>query len=180
VTKNTNVGDSIMSNILLNADSYKASHFLQYPQNTSTVSSYIESRGGLFETTLFFGLQAFIKQTLLKPFNQADIDEAAEVLGAHGVPFNKAGWQYILDTYNGYFPLEIQAVPEGSVVADTQCFSASTKHRCQLCMVNQLYRNSVITRRMVSNNRCDGFLPMQTSDCPLFGSDSRQHGRLTF
>jgi nicotinamide phosphoribosyltransferase len=33
------------------------------------------------------------------------------------VPFNRAGWQYILDTYNGYLPLEIQAVPEGSVVA---------------------------------------------------------------
>ena len=106
-----------MSNILLNADSYKASHFLQYPANTSIVSSYIESRGGVFDKTLFFGLQAFIKQTLLKPFNQADIDEADELLTAHGVPFNKAGWQYILDTYNGYLPLEIQAVPEGSVVA---------------------------------------------------------------
>ncbi|MBK9184942.1 MAG: nicotinate phosphoribosyltransferase [Moraxellaceae bacterium] len=110
-------GDSIMSNILLNADSYKASHFLQYLANTSIVSSYIESRGGVFDKTLFFGLQAFIKQTLLKPFNQADIDEADELLTAHGVPFNKAGWQYILDNYNGYLPLEIQAVPEGSVVA---------------------------------------------------------------
>ncbi len=57
-----------MSNILLNADSYKASHYVQYPANTTVVSSYIESRGGMFEQTLFFGLQAFIKQTLLKPF----------------------------------------------------------------------------------------------------------------
>lgn len=105
-----------MSNILLNADSYKASHYVQYPANTTVVSSYIESRGGMFEQTLFFGLQAFIKQTLLKPFTQADIDEAEEVLVAHGLPFNKTGWQYILDTYNGYLPMEIQAVPEGSLV----------------------------------------------------------------
>lgn len=106
-----------MSNILLNADSYKASHFLQYPAGTSVVSSYIESRGGQYDATLFFGLQAFIKQTLLQPFTQADIDEAEELLAAHGVPFNRAGWQYILDTYNGFLPIEIQAVPEGSVVA---------------------------------------------------------------
>ncbi len=105
-----------MSNILLNADSYKASHYVQYPANTTVVSSYIESRGGVFDKTLFFGLQAFIKQTLLKPFTQADIDEAEAVLVAHGLPFNKAGWQYILETYNGYLPIEIQAVAEGSLV----------------------------------------------------------------
>ena len=102
--------------ILLNSDSYKASHFLQYPANTTVISSYIESRGGVFEQTLFFGLQAFIKKNLLKPFTQADIDEAEVILTAHGLPFNKAGWQYILDTYKGYLPLEIQAVAEGSVV----------------------------------------------------------------
>jgi nicotinamide phosphoribosyltransferase len=102
--------------ILLNSDSYKASHFLQYPANTTVISSYIESRGGVFEQILFFGLQAFIKKNLLKPFTQADIDEAEVILTAHGLPFNKAGWQYILDTYKGYLPLEIQAVAEGSVV----------------------------------------------------------------
>lgn len=105
-----------MSNILLNADSYKASHYVQYPVNTTVVSSYIESRGGVFDKTLFFGLQAFIKQSLLKPFTQADIDEAEAILVAHGLPFNKAGWQYILETYNGYLPIEIQAVAEGSLV----------------------------------------------------------------
>ena len=105
-----------MTSILLNADSYKASHFLQYPENTTAVSSYIESRGGVFESTVFFGLQMFIKQYLCVPFTQADIEEAAEIAGLHGVPFNRVGWQYILDTYAGYLPIEIQALPEGSVV----------------------------------------------------------------
>lgn len=105
-----------MTSILLNADSYKASHFLQYPAGTTNVSSYIESRGGAFEATVFFGLQMFIKQYLLKPFTQADIDEAAEIAELHGVPFNCAGWQYILDECEGYLPIEIQALPEGTVV----------------------------------------------------------------
>ena len=70
-------------------DSYKTSHFLQYPENTSRVSSYIASRGGRFDKTLFFGLQMFIKQYITQPFTDADIEEAKEVLTLHGLPFNR-------------------------------------------------------------------------------------------
>ena len=104
------------TNMILNTDSYKTSHYLQYPPQTEFVSSYIESRGGDYKATLFFGLQMFIKRYLTQPFTQADIDEAEEILAAHGEPFNKAGWQYILTEHNGFLPIEIQAVPEGSVL----------------------------------------------------------------
>lgn len=33
-------------NFILNTDSYKASHYLQYSEGTEYVYSYIESRGG--------------------------------------------------------------------------------------------------------------------------------------
>ncbi len=103
-------------NIILNVDSYKASHFLQYPPGTTEVSSYIEARGGQFNKAVFFGLQIFIKEYLMTPFTQDDINEAEAIFEAHGVPFNRMGWQYILVKYNGYLPIEIQAVPEGKVV----------------------------------------------------------------
>lgn len=32
-------------NLILNTDSYKASHWLQYPPNTEYISYYIEARG---------------------------------------------------------------------------------------------------------------------------------------
>lgn len=105
-----------MTNLILNTDSYKASHYLQYPQGTEYVSSYIEARGGDYAEHVFFGLQMFLKQYLCHPISQADIDEAAEVYALHGVPFNREGWQYILDEHQGYLPLVIEAVPEGSVV----------------------------------------------------------------
>ncbi|MCR8922339.1 nicotinate phosphoribosyltransferase [Dasania sp. GY-MA-18] len=104
------------SNIILNADSYKASHFLQYPPNTAQVSSYIEARGGKFKDAVFFGLQMFIKEYLTKPISSADVDEAQAIFEAHGVPFNEEGWRYIVEKYNGYLPIEIQAVPEGTVM----------------------------------------------------------------
>jgi nicotinamide phosphoribosyltransferase len=66
-----------------------------------------------------------------------DIDIAEEILTAHGEPFNRAGWQYILDNHNGYLPVVIRSVPEGTVVpvsnvlatienTDPECFWLTT------------------------------------------------------
>lgn len=107
---------SISKSIILNTDSYKCSMFLQYPVGTTGVYSYIESRGGRYDQTVFFGLQAFIKEYLLEPITQADIDIADEILTAHGEPFNREGWEYILSAHGGYLPVVIRAVPEGTVV----------------------------------------------------------------
>jgi nicotinamide phosphoribosyltransferase len=128
---------SISKSIILNSDSYKVSMFLQYPEGTTGVYSYIESRGGRYDKTVFFGLQAFIKEYLRNPITQADIDIADEILTAHGEPFNRAGWQYILDKHAGYLPVVIRAVPEGTVVpvknvlatienTDPECFWLTT------------------------------------------------------
>lgn len=106
----------MFTNLILNTDSYKASHFLQYPAETEVVSSYIESRGGEFPQTLFFGLQAFIKEYLLKPVTTADIDEAEALFAAHGVPFFRQGWEQIVQQHGGFLPIEIQALPEGMIV----------------------------------------------------------------
>jgi nicotinamide phosphoribosyltransferase len=105
-----------LDNLILNTDSYKASHFLQYPPGTEEISSYVESRGGRFPHTLFFGLQAFINQYLLTPITHDDIGEAEALLTAHGVPFNRSGWQRIADRHGGHLPVEITAVDEGEVV----------------------------------------------------------------
>ena len=104
------------SNIILTTDSYKASHWKQYPPDTKYVSSYIESRGGKWDYTLFFGLQMFIREYLMRAITAADIDEAEEFWQAHGEPFNREGWQYILDRHEGHLPVSIEAVPEGTLV----------------------------------------------------------------
>jgi len=105
-----------MHNLLLDTDSYKASHYLQYPPGAEYVSSYIESRVGDYESSLFFGLQIYLKDVLSKPFTSADIDEAEAVLTAHGEPFNRVGWEHILRKHGGLLPLRIEAVKEGSVL----------------------------------------------------------------
>ncbi|WP_250460441.1 nicotinate phosphoribosyltransferase [Microbulbifer litoralis] len=103
-------------NLILNVDSYKASHYLQYPPGAEKVSSYVECRGGEFPEAVFFGLQAFLRQYLQTPIHMGDIDEAEEMLHAHGLPFHRAGWEHILEEHGGLLPLEISAVPEGTLV----------------------------------------------------------------
>lgn len=125
------------TSIILNTDSYKVSMYRQYPAATTGVYSYIESRGGRYDRTVFFGLQAFIKEYLLNPITQADIDIADDILTAHGEPFNREGWEYILREHDGYLPVVIKAVPEGTVVpvknvlatienTDPECFWLTT------------------------------------------------------
>jgi nicotinamide phosphoribosyltransferase len=103
-------------NPILRTDSYKTSHFNQYPKGATRVSSYIEPRGGMFEEAVFFGLQAFIKAYLLTPITGYDVDAAAALYEVHGVPFNREGWKRIVTVHKGYLPIEICAVPEGTVM----------------------------------------------------------------
>ncbi len=105
-----------LNNLLLNTDSYKASHWLQYPSGTDATFFYVESRGGVHDRTVFFGLQAILKEYLSRPVTHADIDEARDLFAAHGEPFNEAGWRDIVDRLGGHLPIRIRAVPEGSVV----------------------------------------------------------------
>jgi nicotinamide phosphoribosyltransferase len=127
----------LAKNIILNTDSYKVSMLKQYPAGTTGVYSYIESRGGRYDRTVMFGLQAFIKEYLLAPITQVDIDIADEILTAHGEPFPRAMWQHILDKHNGYLPVVIRSVAEGTVVpvsnvlatienTDPECFALTT------------------------------------------------------
>lgn len=103
-------------NLILRTDSYKLGHWVQYPPNTTEIFSYIESRGG-GEYTLFFGLQYYLKKYLTKPVTQTDVAYAAIRAAKHGLSFNKEGWEYIVQVHGGYLPLEIRAVPEGTLVS---------------------------------------------------------------
>lgn len=105
-------------NIILLSDSYKLSHYKQYPKDTETVYSYFESRvGARFPYTVFFGLQYFIKRYLEGTVvTREKIDQAESIARLHLGEFNKEGWEYILEKHRGKLPIRIRAVPEGMKV----------------------------------------------------------------
>lgn len=101
-------------NLILLADSYKYSQFNQYPEGTEYVYSYIQSRGGEYDVGVFLGWQAFQRQYLSKPITLADIDEAEAIITAHGEPFNRSGWEYIVEAHGGLLPLKVMSLQEGT------------------------------------------------------------------
>lgn len=103
-------------NPILDTDSYKVSHYLQYPPGTCGQFNYLESRGGQYQTTVFFGLQYLLMEYLTTPVTMEHVKEAAEFFEKHGLPFNRKGWERLVLVHGGYLPLRIKAVPEGMVV----------------------------------------------------------------
>lgn len=108
------------ANLILLTDSYKPTHWKQYPQGTTTVYSYLESRGGDFDKTLFFGLQYFLKNYLEgSVLTLPMIEEAKAFCAAHfgrEDVFNEEGWRLIVNEHGGRLPVRVRAVPEGTSV----------------------------------------------------------------
>lgn len=107
-------------NFVLLADAYKYSHYKLYVPGTTKVYSYLESRGGEFDETVFYGLQYYLKEYLQgQAFTREDVDVAEElmngVFGRNGV-FRRENFDYILERHGGRLPVRIRAVPEGTSV----------------------------------------------------------------
>jgi nicotinamide phosphoribosyltransferase len=111
---------NLFSNFIGLTDSYKVSHADQLEAGTTDIYSFFESRGGKFSEVVFFGLQYYLKQYLEGiVIKKADIDDAAEDFALHFGNtdiFNRAGWEYIVERHGGRLPIQINAVPEGTVV----------------------------------------------------------------
>lgn len=145
-------------NLVLLADAYKYSHHKLYYPGTSKIYSYLESRGGQFDETVFFGLQYFLKHYLEGVVITKEKIDAAEVLlqqvfGRNDV-FDRSKFDYIVDRHQGKLPVRIKAVPEGTVVpvnnvlmtienTDPECFWLSNFLETLLMQV--WYPNTVAT-----------------------------------
>ena len=108
---------NLENSIMAKTDSYKLSHFLQFPPNTQRTFYYIESRTeNLLEKTKikFFGLQAILKKHFMNVPTRVEVEEMAHFAEQHGLPFNIEGWKLI--SRLGYLPIKIKAVPEGTLL----------------------------------------------------------------
>jgi nicotinamide phosphoribosyltransferase len=112
---------------LLLKDGYKVGHKFQYPEGTTMVYSNLtprKSRNADMPEVVFFGLQYFIKEYLLGQFQKQFFDLPKEqvvhayarridnYLGKDSIPYDHIGALHDL----GYLPLEIKALPEGTLV----------------------------------------------------------------
>lgn len=108
-------------------DGYKVGHKFQYPQGTTLVYSNLtprKSRDANIQEIVFFGLQYFIKEYLIRQFNEEFFNRPKEeVLKEYArridnyLGKDSITYQHIADLHDlGYLPLEIKALPEGVLV----------------------------------------------------------------
>lgn len=108
-------------------DGYKLDHRRQYPKNARLVFSNMTPRGSRVEgvdAVVFFGLQYFLKEYVIKNWNESFFSQPIEAVikkfnrrkdGYLGP--NEVGEEHIRQLHElGYIPLEFWALPEGSSV----------------------------------------------------------------
>lgn len=109
-----------MTNPILRTDSYKLTHWNQYPVGTEHVYSYLESRGGFFDEAVLLGTRYYLKNYFEGiRISQKIVDEARDFAREHfgsDKIFNYAGWTRLVQKHGGRLTLKIQSLPEGSVV----------------------------------------------------------------
>jgi nicotinamide phosphoribosyltransferase len=118
---------SLRLNPILNTDSYKLTHWWQYPPDTRHIYSYVESRGGMFDETMLAMLQYIIKSNFAgQVFTLDDVEEARRIAHAHfsgrAKTFNYEGFKSLYAKHGGRLPLRIRAVKEGTVVKSHNAF----------------------------------------------------------
>jgi nicotinamide phosphoribosyltransferase len=115
-------------NPLMLIDFYKADHRRQYPEGTEMVySNFTPRKSRLLENDklVFFGLQYFVKEYLIKQWNEgffqvpkakviADYKRRMDnALGKDSIPV-----EHIADLHDlGYLPLIVKGLPEGTIVS---------------------------------------------------------------
>ena len=154
--------------LLVNTDSYKSSMVKQYPPGTEVVYSYIESRGGMYDFTVFYGLQAFVKEYLTEPITREEVEYASKFWAAHGEPFPYDEWMYIVNELGGKLPVVIRAVQEGLCIpvknvlatienTDPKCFWLTTWLETALLRAIW-YGSTVATRSKSIKNIIEDYL----------------------
>jgi nicotinamide phosphoribosyltransferase len=107
----------LLRNIITSSDAYKFSHPFVVRNDIDRATSYIEARKTAYtDEIVFFGLQAYIKEYLAKQLTMADIDTAERYAKSAMIPFARAVWERVVNEFDGYVPVAIEALAEGTVV----------------------------------------------------------------
>ncbi|QBX06526.1 nicotinamide phosphoribosyl transferase [Burkholderia phage BcepSaruman] len=111
--ENTNLAISFA----LDTDSYKWSHSEQLPAGVQFASSYCSARSDKeYRASIFFGLQAELRNIVANPLTREQVEEARDIAMAHSGTFPYEQFMRIVNEHGGLPPVSISALPEGTLV----------------------------------------------------------------
>ncbi len=120
-------------NPLLLTDFYKTNHQKMYPEGTTMIYSNFtprKSRMKGVDKVVFFGLQHFILEYLIKRFNEDFFNKPIKDVIEEYHKYINVNTSHIVNLHIlGYLPIEIKAVPEGTLVPiGVPCFTIKNTH----------------------------------------------------
>lgn len=154
-----------MRNMMLVADMYKYCHKNMYPDGMSKLYCTWTPRSNKFfpqsKFVIWFGLQGFIKEYLVKQFNEyffdRPLDEVIDEykLYIHNTFDENAHTEHIEALHKlGYLPIEIKALPEGTKVP----------YRVPCCTVENTHPDFAwVTNYLETLFSCNLWLPTTTA-----------------
>lgn len=176
-----------MTNPLNLTDSYKVGHHDMYPDGMTFLLSNWTPRSSRIDgvkKVVFFGLQGFIKEILMKEFENNFFKKDREtVVKEHqrrvelllGTQFNVDHWRKLHDL--GYLPLRFRALPEGvEVPLRVPMFTIENTHKdfawlvnyIESVMSNQLWQSMTSATTALYFRRVLDKYANETSDTPEF------------
>ena len=118
------MADSFRLNPAIMADSYKATHYLQYPAAQLMVA-YAEfrppfNRDASDTRLVWYGLRYVVEHHIQRRWTVEDVDDAAHFYATHNaahspMPFPRDLFLRFIREHGGWFPVRIEALPEGTV-----------------------------------------------------------------
>ena len=118
-------------NSLLANDFYKTTHLMQFHPEIATLTSYLTPRGSRLSTTnkmIWFGIQGFIQKYLVEDFRDNFFNKSFTEIADEFHECLERGLGYSRERVDetlvkirelhelGYLPVEINALPEGTIV----------------------------------------------------------------
>lgn len=116
--------------VALLTDSYKAAHFAQYPDAKRMVAygcfrKAFKKEGGAADKTdtrlIFYGMRYIVNSYFNRQWTMHDVSSAAQFYSTHNAgftqfPFPRELFEKFVKENNGYLPVKLEALPEGTVV----------------------------------------------------------------
>lgn len=114
--------------LICRMDSYKFAHPFAYPEDFDELglpegteiigmTSYGTARVSSREIIIPAGMQILTKRYLTQRITMADVDAAEKFSEAHfgRKLFARAAWEKVVNEYDGFLPLTIRSMPEGTI-----------------------------------------------------------------
>lgn len=159
---------TLLTQPILDADTYKATHWTFEHPDFENSHGYLEARkGGEFDFVQWFGYQYILRYYMNQRVTDDMKREAREEIVAHGVPFNDYVWDRIIGEHDGFLPVRIKALPEGTIVKQGNVLSTieSTDKKCagiqayvETKLMRVHYPTTIATRSMRWRRLIDRYL----------------------